>query len=45
MAKPEADFGITLELPATARPMDWRVGDDRRWLGLAVNWCELESLL
>ncbi|MGH6727432.1 MAG: hypothetical protein ACREB8_12935, partial [Pseudolabrys sp.] len=43
MAKPERDFGITLEIANTARPMDLsETSQDSRWLGLAVNWVELE---
>jgi glycosyltransferase involved in cell wall biosynthesis len=44
MAKPDRDFGITLDVGETIRPMDAGLGEDRRWLGLAVNWCELEPL-
>jgi Glycosyl transferase family 2 len=44
MAKPDRDFGITLDVGETIRPMDIGAGDDRRWLGLAINWCELEPL-
>jgi hypothetical protein len=43
-AKPNRDFAITLDVGETIRPMDIGAGDDRRWLGLLVNWCELEPL-
>jgi len=40
---PQRDFGITLEIENTARPMDLSpTSEDSRWLGLAVNWVELE---
>jgi glycosyltransferase involved in cell wall biosynthesis len=44
LAKPDLDFGITLEMAETIRPIDVDLGEDRRWLGLLVNWCELEPL-
>ena len=43
MAKPNRDFGITLEIANTVRPLDLGgLNQDPRWLGLAVNWVELE---
>lgn len=44
MAKPKRDFGITLEIAKTVRPLDHLgvLNQDSRWLGLAVNWIELE---
>src|SRR6478672_2099326 len=42
MAKPDRDFGITLDVGETIRPMDISANEDRRWLGLLINWCELE---
>jgi glycosyltransferase involved in cell wall biosynthesis len=44
MAKPDPDFGITLDVGETIRPMDIGANEDRRWLGLLINWCELEPL-
>jgi hypothetical protein len=42
-ARVQRDFGITLEIENTARPMDLaETNPDSRWLGLAVNWVELE---
>jgi hypothetical protein len=43
MAKPDRDFGITLDIGEIIRPMDAGEGDERRWLGLLINWCELEA--
>ncbi len=43
MPKAKRDFGITLEIANTLRPLD--LGEpfqEPRWLGLAVNWVELE---
>jgi glycosyltransferase involved in cell wall biosynthesis len=45
IAKPKRDFGVTLEIANTMRP--WDLGElyqDSRWLGLAVNWVELEPV-
>ena len=55
VAKPKRDFGITLEIANTLRPLDLRLSKDvellvpttkleSRWLGLAINWVELEPL-
>jgi hypothetical protein len=44
LAMPELDFGITLDMAETIRPIDVGLGEDRRWLGLLVAWCELEPL-
>jgi hypothetical protein len=41
LAKPDRDFAITLHAEPK-RPFDFGPSEDRRWLGLAVNWCELE---
>ena len=40
----DRDFGITLEVDATRRPRDTGMGDDNRWLGVAVARIELEPL-
>lgn len=40
----DRDFGITLEVDATRRPRDLGMGDDDRWLGVAVARVELERL-
>jgi hypothetical protein len=42
LAKPDRDFGVTLDFAETVRPMDRGPSDDPRWLGVAVSWCELE---
>jgi hypothetical protein len=44
LAKPQRDFGITLEIANTIRPVDHldELNQDSRWLGLAINWVELE---
>ena len=44
MARRDRDFGVTLDVGATVRPMDRGPSDDPRWLGLAVAWCEIEPL-
>ena len=44
MAKLDRDFGITLDIGETIRPVDIGANEDRRWLGLLINWCELEPL-
>jgi hypothetical protein len=45
MAKPKRDFGVTLEIANTVRPLDLGgLDQDSRWLGLAVNWVELEPV-
>jgi glycosyltransferase involved in cell wall biosynthesis len=41
LAKLDRDFAITLHAEPK-RPFDLGPSEDRRWLGLAVNWCELE---
>ena len=38
------DFGITLDAGALLRPCDTGASDDRRWLGVAVDWVELRPL-
>jgi hypothetical protein len=40
----DRDFGITLEVPRVLRPMDIGTNEDRRWLGVAVCWAEVEPL-
>jgi hypothetical protein len=44
LAKAKRDFGITLEIANTVRPVDHldELNQDSRWLGLAINWVELE---
>jgi len=42
LARPKADFGKTLEIANTVRPLDVGLNQDSRGLGLAVNWVELE---
>jgi hypothetical protein len=42
IAKPKGDFGITLEIANTVRPLDLGLNQDSRRLGLAVNWVELD---
>jgi hypothetical protein len=44
MAKSDRDFGITLDIGEVIRPMDTGEGNERRWLGLLINWCEIEPL-
>ena len=41
----DGDFGITLEVARVMRPLDLGINEDRRWLGVAVCWVELEPLL
>jgi hypothetical protein len=41
----DRDFGITLEVARVMRPLDLGINEDRRWLGVAVCWVELEPLL
>jgi hypothetical protein len=43
--KPHDPLSVTLELDATRRPMDVRHSEDRRWLGVAVNWVEVGPAL
>ncbi|MDO9293181.1 MAG: glycosyltransferase [Hydrogenophaga sp.] len=33
---------LTLSVPATHRPIDLDINSDRRWLGLAIGWIEIE---
>jgi hypothetical protein len=42
----DRDFGVTIDTGGAARPCDVGLGDgtDRRWLGVAVNWIEVEPL-
>lgn len=42
LAKADRDFGITLEDIETVRPIDLGPSGDRRWLGIAIAWCEIE---
>lgn len=35
---------VTLTIGHTRRPIDLGINDDRRWLGLAVNWVEIAPL-
>lgn len=35
------DFGLTVEVSETRRPFDQDAGADRRWLGVAISWCEV----
>ena len=44
LANTDRDFGVTIDAGAVARPCDLGLGPDHRWLGLAVNWIELEPL-
>jgi glycosyltransferase involved in cell wall biosynthesis len=44
LASTDRDFGVTIDAGAVARVCDVGIGTDRRWLGLAVNWIELEPL-
>lgn len=36
------DFGLTVEVSETRRPFDHDAGADRRWLGVAISWYEVE---
>ena len=38
----EREFEITLRVRRTMRPFDISPSMDRRWLGVAVNWIELQ---
>ena len=42
VASTDRDFGVTIDAGAVVRPCDVGTGTDNRWLGLAVNWIELE---
>jgi hypothetical protein len=43
LAQPKRDFGITLEIANTVRPVDHLdENQDSRWLGLGIDWVELE---
>ena len=42
LAKPDRDFGITIDTVETLRQIDVAGGEERRWLGVAIAWCELE---
>ena len=44
VANTDRDFGVTIDAGGLARPCDVEAGPDNRWLGLAVNWIELEPL-
>ena len=33
---------LTLSVPTTHRPIDLDINNDRRWLGLAIGWIEVE---
>ncbi len=41
---PNRDFGVTIKLDQTIRPGDVSASHDFRWVGVAVNWIELEPL-
>jgi hypothetical protein len=43
-SNPEGEFAVTLEVDPLVRPSDLGSSPDVRWLGLAVNWIELEPL-
>jgi glycosyltransferase involved in cell wall biosynthesis len=38
------DFGVTIEVPGTARPCDLHQTEDSRWLGVAVSWIDVTPL-
>jgi hypothetical protein len=40
----DRDFGLTIDAVEVTRFCDVGLGEDRRWLGLAVNWVELVPL-
>ena len=40
IAPPRPHLRIAFRLPETRQPWSLRVGPDRRWLGIAVNWVE-----
>ena len=42
LAKADRDFGVTIDTVETIRPVDVAESEDRRLLGVAVAWCELE---
>jgi hypothetical protein len=42
IAKAKRNFGITLQIANTTRPLDLGLNQDSRSLGLAVNWVELD---
>ena len=43
IAESSRDFGITIDVPVT-RPIDFGLGEDRRWLGVAIAWIEVSPL-
>jgi hypothetical protein len=43
-AEGRGDLRITLTVDRTHRPFDLGLGDDQRWLGLAVAWVEVGGL-
>ena len=43
IAATDRDFGITIEVPVT-RPFDLGLGEDRRWLGVAIAWVLVSPL-
>lgn len=38
------DFGVTIMIDKTRRPIDLDINEDRRWLGVAVSSVEIEPL-
>jgi len=44
IAASSRDFGVTIDTGVVTRPCDVGMGADHRWLGVAVNWIELEPL-
>lgn len=43
-AAPDDGLRITFEVGKVQRPIDLGVNQDRRWLGIAVNWIEVEPV-
>jgi hypothetical protein len=39
---PYRAISVTIEIEQTMRPCDLGINDDQRWLGVAINWIELE---
>lgn len=42
---PENGLRISLAVDKVQRPIDLGVNEDRRWLGIAVNWIEIEPVV
>jgi hypothetical protein len=40
-ADPKEPLTVTIDTVLTRRPRDLGINEDRRWLGLAVNWIEI----